>query len=150
MQPKPDSTEDKDALKVVRAAERKTKVAPAERSTGTVFSDNIVVGTPPSRMRASIVSFTPGARTAWHSHPLGQTLYCISGVGRVQRKGEPVQELRPGDTVIIPPNQLHWHGAAPDRLFSHLAMSERNFGDETDWSEHVSDEDYNKKPAPVV
>lgn len=137
-------------MKVIRAGARPTKTAPAANFTGTVFSDEVVVGAAPSRMRASVVSFTPGARTAWHSHPVGQTLYCLSGAGRVQREGEPVQELRPGDVVVIPPDVRHWHGAAPDRLFSHLAMSELNDrGEGTAWFEHVSDKDYTAKPAPI-
>ena len=135
-------------MTVLRAAARATKQAPAANFTGTVFSDEVVVGKTPSRMRASVVSFTPGARTAWHSHPVGQTLYCLSGAGRVQFAGQPVQALHPGDTVIIPPDTRHWHGAAPDRLFSHLAMSELNDkGEGTAWFEHVSDADYGQAPA---
>jgi quercetin dioxygenase-like cupin family protein len=115
-----------------------------------MFSDEVVVGQAPSRMRGSVVSFTPGARTAWHSHPVGQTLFCLSGAGRVQREGEPLQEIRPGDTVVIPPDVRHWHGAAPDKLFSHLAMSELNDkGEGTAWFEHVSDETYNAPPAAM-
>lgn len=137
-------------MTVLRASARATKQAPASSFTGTVFSDEVVAGKPPSRMRASVVSFTPGARTAWHSHPVGQTLYCLSGVGRVQFDGQPVQALNPGDTVLIPPDTRHWHGAAPDRLFSHLAMSELNDkGEGTAWFEHVSDAEYGKPPAPV-
>ncbi len=137
-------------MKVIRSSNRKTNVASAANFTGTVFSDEVVAGTAPSRMRASVVSFTPGARTAWHSHPVGQTLFCLSGAGRVQREGEPVQEIRAGDTVIIPPNVRHWHGAAPNKLFSHLAMSEQNDkGEGTSWFEHVADADYNAAPAPV-
>ncbi len=139
------------AMKILRSSARKTNRAPASNFTGTVFSDEVVVGVAPSRMRGSVVSFTPGARTAWHSHPVGQTLFCLSGAGRVQREGEQVQEIRPGDTVIIPPDVRHWHGAAPDKLFSHLAMSELNDkGEGTAWFEHVSDQDYNAKPAPVT
>ena len=138
-------------MTVLRAAARATKQAPASNFTGTVFSDEVMAGQPPSRMRASVVSFTPGARTAWHSHPVGQTLYCLSGAGRVQFEGQPVQELHPGDTVLIPPDTRHWHGAAPDRLFSHLAMSELNDKREgTAWFEHVSDSDYTKPPAPAA
>jgi quercetin dioxygenase-like cupin family protein len=138
------------AMKVIRAGARPTNTAPAANFTGTVFSDQVVVGNEPSRMRASVVSFTPGARTAWHSHPVGQTLYCLSGAGRVQREGEKVQELRPGDVVLIPPDVRHWHGAAPDRLFSHLAMSELNDrGEGTAWFEHVSDADYTATPATI-
>ncbi|HUB11363.1 MAG TPA: cupin domain-containing protein [Acetobacteraceae bacterium] len=137
-------------MTVLRAARRPTKLQPAANFTGTVFSDEIVVGKNPSRMRASVVSFTPGGRTAWHSHPVGQTLYCLSGAGRVQFEGQPAQELHPGDTVVIPPNTRHWHGAAPDKLFAHLAMSELNDkGEGTAWFEYVSDADYNQPPAPL-
>lgn len=137
-------------MTVLRASKRSTKMQPPANFTGTVFSDEIVVGKSPSRMRASVVSFTPGARTAWHSHPVGQTLYCLSGAGRVQFEGQPVQELQPGDTVMIPPDTRHWHGAAPDKLFAHLAMSELNDkGEGTAWFEYVSDADYAKTPAPV-
>ena len=137
-------------MKVVRANARATKTQPAANFTGTVFADEVLVGVAPSRMRATVVSFTPGARTAWHTHPVGQTLYCLSGVGRVQREGEPVQELHPGDTVLIPPDVRHWHGAAPDRLFAHLAMSEvTDTGAGTVWQEKVSEQDYTRQPAPV-
>ena len=102
-------------------------------------------------MRATNVSFSPGARTAWHAHPVGQTLYCISGIGRVQLEGEQVQELHPGDTALIPPDTRHWHGAAPDRIFVHLAMSECNDkGEGTSWFEKVSDTIYAKKPEPLA
>ena len=135
-------------MDVVRASARATRRAPAANFTGVVFQDEVAAATAPSRLRASVVSFTPGARTAWHTHPVGQTLYCLSGVGRYQREGEPVQELRPGDTVVIPPGVRHWHGASPDRLFAHLAMSENGAGGEsTAWFEHVSDADYAKAPA---
>ncbi|MBW8268219.1 (R)-mandelonitrile lyase [Caldovatus aquaticus] len=137
-------------MTVIRVSARATRKAPAGNFTGLVFQDEILSVTPPSRLRASVVTFTPGARTAWHAHPVGQTLYCLSGVGRYQREGEPVQELRPGDTVLIPPNVRHWHGAAPDRLFSHLAMSENDDqGRGTMWFEPVPDEDYAKPPAPA-
>ena len=137
-------------MKVIRSAHRKTKVSPAANFTGTVLADEVVVGEAPSRMRATVVTFTPGARTAWHSHPVGQTLFCLSGAGRVQREGEQVQEIRAGDTVIIPPNVRHWHGAAPGKLFSHLAMSELNDkGEGTSWFEHVTDADYAAQPVPM-
>ena len=134
-------------MAVIRAQQRPTKVAPEANFTGQVWQDEVIVGTQPSRMRATNVSFSPGARTAWHSHPVGQTLYCISGVGRLQLEGEQVQELRPGDTGIIPPNTRHWHGAAGDRFFIHLAMSETgDDGGGTEWFEKVSDGDYNAAP----
>jgi quercetin dioxygenase-like cupin family protein len=138
-------------MPVLRSSDRQTKVQPPANFTGVVFSDEIVQGSSPSRMRASVVSFTPGGRTAWHSHPVGQTLYCLSGAGRIQFEGQQVQEIRAGDTVIIPPSTRHWHGAAPDKLFSHLAMSEQtDKGEGTAWFEHVSDSDYNAAPAPVT
>ncbi len=134
-------------MAVIRAQQRPTKVAPEANFTGQVWQDEVIVGTQPSRMRATNVSFSPGARTAWHSHPVGQTLYCISGVGRLQLEGEQVHELRPGDTGVIPPNTRHWHGAASERFFIHLAMSETSEdGGGTEWFEKVSDADYNAQP----
>ena len=103
-------------LKIYRAEERATKKASEELFDGDVFQDEVLVGTAPSRMRATNVTFSPGARTAWHQHPVGQTLWAVAGIGRVQVEGEPVQELRPGDTAIIPPNTRHWHGATLDRI----------------------------------
>ena len=124
---------------------------PPANFVGTVFSDEIVAGKSPSRMRASVVSFTPGGRTNWHTHPVGQTLYCLSGAGRIAFEGQQVQEIRAGDTVIIPPNTRHWHGAAPDKLFSHLAMSEQtDTGEGTAWFEQVSDKDYVAETAPIT
>lgn len=135
-------------MAVIRAHERPTRQAAEDNFTGQVWQDEVIVGKAPSRMRATNVSFSPGARTAWHSHPVGQTLYCVSGVGRLQLEGEPVQELRPGDTGIIPPDTRHWHGAAPDRFFIHLAMSETSDdGGGTQWFEKVSDADYGAAPA---
>ena len=135
-------------MKILRATARATKSAPASNFTGTVYQDEVVTGVLPSRLRASVVSFTPGARTYWHTHPVGQTLYCLSGVGRVQREGEPVQALNPGDTVQIPPGVKHWHGAAPDRLFAHLAISENGpNGEGTAWLEAVAEADYTATPA---
>ncbi len=130
-------------LKIHRAEERATKKAPDDKFTGNVFQDEVLVGTAPSRMRATNVTFNPGARTAWHAHPVGQTLWAVAGVGRVQVEGGPVEELRPGDTAIIPPDTRHWHGAAPDRIFTHLAMSENGEdGGGSVWFEKVSDADY--------
>jgi quercetin dioxygenase-like cupin family protein len=124
-----------------------TARGPSEWFTGTVYVDPVAVPSSDSHLSASSVHFTPGARTAWHTHPVGQTLYCLSGAGRICFKGEKPQLLTPGDTVMIPPGVVHWHGAAPDRLFSHLAMSENgDDGAGTAWGEHVSDADYN---APV-
>ena len=102
----------------------------------------------PSRLRASRVSFMPGGRTNWHQHAVGEVLYVLAGVGRYQLEGQPVQGIRPGDTVIIPPNSRHGHGSAPDTMMVHLAMSETNEkGEATSWVEPVSDTDDSKAPA---
>ena len=96
---------------VIRAGARHTRRGAAETFTGVVFQDPVIIAEAPSRMGGSVVSFTPGARTAWHAHPVGQTLYCLSGIGRICFKGEKPQVLNPGDMVNIPPDTLHWHGA---------------------------------------
>ena len=129
---------------LIKANARNTKQQPNTNFTGTVYADEVAVGKSPSRMRATRVSFTPGARTFWHTHPVGQTLYCLHGIGRYQLEGSQVVELRPGDTVVIPPGAKHWHGSAPGHLFAHLAMSEvSDTGEGTKWLEAVSDTDYN-------
>ena len=133
--------------RIVRAAEGETKQAPADWFVGTVWQDQVFVPEDPSRMRATRVTFTPGARTNWHTHEVGQILYVLSGAGRYQLEGEPVQEIFPGDTVIIPPDARHWHGAAPDQMMCHLALSESGkSGAVADWMEPVSDADYTAPP----
>ncbi|HVH80825.1 MAG TPA: cupin domain-containing protein [Stellaceae bacterium] len=128
---------------VVRVAERATRPAAAASFTGVVWTDVIVVGERPSRMRATMYHFNPGGRTNWHSHPVGQTLYCTEGIGRICFKGEAPRELEPGDVVAIPPDTWHWHGAAPGRFFAHLAMMEvDDVGNGTAWFEPVSEADY--------
>ncbi len=129
------------------ATDRASRQGPAEYFSGTVWIDEIIVAPEPARVRALRVSFQPGARTAWHTHPLGQTLYVTSGVGRFQTEGEDVVTLRPGDTVWIPPGEKHWHGAAPDTAMVHLAIQEAIDGSNVTWMEHVTDEDYLKAPA---
>ena len=104
------------------AGTRPTRRAPKENFTGTVLQDPVIMAPSPARLNCSRVSFEPGARTNWHTHPLGQTLYVISGVGRIQAKGGPIREIRPGDTVWIPPNELHWHGASPTNSMTHIAI----------------------------
>src|ERR1700716_857347 len=101
-----------------------TRRAPEEYFTGTVWQDPIIATAAPARIVSTRVSFEPGARTAWHSHPLGQTLYVISGVGRVQTEGEPLREIRPGDVVWIPPGEKHWHGGPPTNSMIKIAMQE--------------------------
>ncbi|HEV2445167.1 MAG TPA: cupin domain-containing protein, partial [Candidatus Sulfopaludibacter sp.] len=129
--------------KIVRSKERTSRKGPAEWFTGEVWIDEIVVGAPPLRLRAFRVSFSPGARTAWHSHPVGQTLHVLSGVGRVQLAGGPVEEIHPGDTVMIAPGERHWHGAAPNNTMVHLAMQETDAqGVDVQWMEHVTDQEY--------
>lgn len=110
--------------------------------TGTVWLDEIAVCGPPSRLNIARVTFEPGARTAWHTHPVSQVLHVLSGVGRVQKEGEAVRTLRPGDTVVIGPGENHWHGAAPNCLFVHLAVQEAENGATAAWGGPVSDADY--------
>ena len=120
---------------------------PAERFTGDVYIDQIARGREPSRIQISAVHFTPGARTAWHSHGLGQTLYVTEGTGRIQSRGEQVHEIRAGDIVHTPSGEEHWHGAAPDQFMTHLSMTE-NAPDRSDrWGEHVSDTEYGGRLA---
>ncbi len=121
--------------------------APAEYFTGTVWQDPIIEAPEPARVRANRVSFEPGARTAWHTHPLGQTLHVVAGCGRVQTWGGPMHEIRAGDTVWIPPGEKHWHGGAPATGMSHIAIQEAAGGSYVEWLEQVSDEQYNAAPA---
>ena len=124
------------------AGSRPTRVAPPEYFTGNVMQDPIIVTAAPARLVANSVSFQAGARTAWHTHPLGQTLYVIAGLGRVQAKGGPIRELRPGDVVWIPPGEKHWHGASPHNAMTHIAMQEALDGSYVTWMEHVTDAEY--------
>jgi quercetin dioxygenase-like cupin family protein len=125
----------------------KSQPGPSEWFVGSVWIDRIAVATAPARLRAFSVHFSPGARTAWHRHPFGQILHVTEGVGRVQRWGEPVREIRAGDTVWTEPNEWHWHGAAPDRFMTHLAMQEsESDGTDVYWDEHVGDAEYRAAP----
>ena len=114
----------------------------ADSFTGTVWQDPIIEAPAPARIRAARVSFEPGARTAWHTHPLGQTLHVISGLGWVQTWGGPIREIRPGDNVWIPPGEKHWHGASPTSAMVHIAMQESLDGNHVTWLEHVTNEQY--------
>ena len=129
------------------AGSRPTRRAPKENFTGSVLQDPINMAPAPARLNASRVSFEPGARTAWHTHPLGQTLYVISGIGRVQAKGGPIREIRPGDVVWIPPNEKHWHGGSPDNSMTHIAMQEALDGKHIDWMEQVTQAQYGAEVA---
>jgi quercetin dioxygenase-like cupin family protein len=124
-----------------------TAKGPAERFTGDVWVDVIARTKEPSRMRVNTVRFSPGARTAWHAHAVGQTLCVTDGAGLVQSRGGEVIEIRPGDVVHTPPGEWHWHGAAPDRFMTHLAMWEApDSGPESEWGNHVTDEEYGRPP----
>jgi quercetin dioxygenase-like cupin family protein len=127
------------------AGSRPTRRAPAEHFTGTVWQDPIIAAEAPARIVAARVTFEPGARTNWHSHPLGQTLYVLSGIGRFQTKGEPVREIRPGDVVWIPPGEKHWHGGSPTSGMTHIAMQESLDGNYSNWVEPVTDAEYTAK-----
>jgi len=121
-----------------------TRRQPKESFTGVVWQDPIIEAPAPARIRAGRVSFEPGARTAWHTHPLGQTLHVVSGVGRVQAKGGPIREIKSGDTVWIAPGEEHWHGAGPTTAMVHIAMQEMLDGKYVEWMEYVTDEEYSK------
>lgn len=134
--------------RIIRAEDVKTKTAPADNFGGQVMHESVYAPEGKSRMRISRVTFLPGGRTNWHSHAVGQVLYVLSGRGRYQLDGEPVQEICAGDTVVIPGNARHWHGASPDSMMCHLAMSEGDDqGNSTTWLEPVAEGDYTKKPA---
>ena len=138
-----------DEMHITRSGTQPSQRGPAEYFTGMVRIDPQFPAHEPARASGAYVTFEPCARTAWHAHPVGQVLYCLSGVGRICiGKGSQPQPIYPGDTVMIPPNAMHWHGAAPDRLFAHLAMSELGeAGQGTQWGEPVSDTDYRRAVA---
>lgn len=125
---------------------RPSRRGPADSFTGVVWQEPIIETPAPALLRSAYVRFEPGARTAWHTHPLGQTLCVVSGVGRVQTWGGKVKEIRPGDVVWIPPDEKHWHGAGPTTNMVHIASQEALDGKHVVWLEHVTDEQYN---APV-
>jgi quercetin dioxygenase-like cupin family protein len=125
-----------------------TAKGPADWFTGDVWIDAAAAPADPSRLAAAVVHFTPSARTAWHTHPLGQTIFVTEGIGLCQREGGPIEVIRPGDRVRFDANENHWHGAAPTRLMTHIAMQEADdSGSPVTWGEHVSDEQYAAAPA---
>jgi 4-carboxymuconolactone decarboxylase len=140
------------AIVITRSEAQFSRPGAAENFTGSVRVDQYFKASAPGRVSGGRVKFEPGARTAWHSHPLGQTLIVTSGVGRVQRWGDPVDEIRPGDVVWIPPGQRHWHGASPTMGMSHIAIGERLDGKSVDWMEKVTDEQYGAplRPRPAT
>ncbi|BBE74111.1 (R)-mandelonitrile lyase [Oharaeibacter diazotrophicus] len=129
-------------MEIVRAGSRPSTEGPAAWFTGRVRIDPLFPATAPARAAGNTVTFEPGARTAWHTHPLGQVLIVVSGCGRVQRAGGPVEEIRPGDVVWFPPGEKHWHGAAPTTAMTHVAVQESLDGRAVDWLEHVTDAEY--------
>jgi len=125
-----------------------TAPGPSEWFTGAVYLDTVAAPSDGSRLSASSVHFTPGARTAWHMHPHGQTIYVLEGVGFAQRRGGPIEVIRPGDRVFFEPGEHHWHGAAPNRFMTHLALLEvDDEGKPATWGAQVSDEEYGAAPA---
>ena len=129
-------------MDIKRAGSQPSNKGPAEWFTGTVRMDPLNQAPAPARVGCASVTFEPGARTAWHTHPLGQTLVVIAGCGRVRREGGPIEEIRPGDVVWIAPGEKHWHGAAPTTAMTHIAIHESLDGKAVHWLEHVSDEQY--------
>ena len=129
-------------MNIYRAGSRPSGKGPSEYFTGAVRIDPLFPLSPPARAAANLVTFEPGAHTAWHTHPLGQSLIVTSGCGRVQRDGGRVEEIRPGDVICFAPGERHWHGAAPTTGMSHIAIQETLDGKAVEWLEHVTDEQY--------
>jgi quercetin dioxygenase-like cupin family protein len=129
-------------MDIKRAGSQPSRAGPSSYFTGVVRIDPLNDPPEPARVAMSAVTFEPGARTAWHTHPLGQTLIVTAGAGLVQRWGGPIEPIRPGDVVWFPPGEKHWHGAAPTTAMTHIAIQERLDGSPVDWLEHVSDADY--------
>ncbi|SDY30898.1 4-carboxymuconolactone decarboxylase [Variovorax sp. YR266] len=137
-------------LQISRAGTRTANSAPAQNFTGSVRVEMLYTPAGPERTSAGSVSFAAGARTAWHTHPLGQTLIVTAGVGRVQRLGGPIEEIKAGDVVHIPPGMKHWHGAAPTSAMTHIAITEALDGKAVDWLEQVSDAQYGAPQAAAA
>ena len=132
-------------MQINRKESREIVSGPAEWFSGEVQLDRLLAGPEePSRLSVAEVSFSAGARTAWHTHPLGQTLIVTSGLGRAQREGGPVEEIRPGDVVWFAPGEKHWHGASPTTAMSHIAVQEKLNGKNVDWMDKVSDAQYRR------
>lgn len=129
-------------MDITRNGSQPSDRGPAEHFTGTVRIEPLFQAPPPARVFGASVTFEPGARTAWHAHPLGQTLIVTAGCGRVQRRGGPLEDIRPGDVVWFPPGEKHWHRAAPTKAMTHIAIVEVLDGKSADWMERVSDEHY--------
>lgn len=130
-------------MRITRAGSQPSKRGPADWFTGTVRLDAPIATEAPARLAGAVVTFEPGARTNWHTHPMGQTLVVTAGLGRVQREGGPIEEIRPGDMIWFAPGERHWHGAALEVAMTHIALQEADEGGRTvDWEGPVSDADY--------
>jgi quercetin dioxygenase-like cupin family protein len=129
-------------MEITRNGAQPSRKGQAEYFLGTVRIDPLIDSAAPARVRGASVTFEPGARTAWHTHPLGQHLIVTAGCGRAQRWGGPIEEIRPGDVVWFPPGEKHWHGAAPTTAMTHIAVQEHLDGKAVEWLEHVSDVQY--------
>ncbi len=129
-------------MEIKRNGSQPSTKGPTEYFTGEVRIDPVIQASAPARVMSACVTFEPGARTAWHTHPLGQTLIITSGCGRAQHWGGPIEEIRPGDIVWIPAGEKHWHGAAPTTAMTHIAIQEQLEGKAVEWLEQVSDEQY--------
>jgi quercetin dioxygenase-like cupin family protein len=132
------------SIRIMRRGSQAPRQGPTENFTGSVSVDPLFQANTPARASGSLVTFEPGARTAWHIHPLGQTLIVASGLGWAQREGGPIEEIRPGDVVWFAPNEKHWHGATPTTALTHIAIQEALNGKQVEWTEHVTDEQYQK------
>ena len=131
-------------MEIKRIGSQPSNTGPADWFTGTVRIDPLFEAPEPARVRAASVTFEPGARTAWHTHPLGQTLIVTAGCGWVQCERSTIEEIHPGDVVWFPPNEKHWHGATPTTAMTHIAFQEALNGKVVDWMEKVTDEEYQK------
>jgi quercetin dioxygenase-like cupin family protein len=129
-------------MDIMRSGSQPSGKGPTDWFTGTVRIDPLFTAPAPARVTGAAVTFEPGARTAWRTHPLGQTLIVTAGCGRVQRQGGPIEVIRPGDVIWIPPGEKHWHGAGPTTAMTHIAVQESLDGKAVDWMEHVTDEEY--------
>ena len=129
-------------MDIKRSGVQPSGKGPADWFTSTVRVDPLFNPPEPARVSGALVTFEPGARTAWHTHPLGRTLIVMTGLGRVQREGAPVEEIRPGDVVWLPPGEKHWHGASATAAMSHIAIQEKLDGKVVDWMEQVSNDHY--------
>ena len=132
-------------MQITRAGSQPSAKGPSEWFTGAVRIDRLFTAPAPARVAGAAVTFEPGARTAWHTHPLGQTLIVVSGLGRAQREDGPVEEIRPGDVVWFAPGEKHWHGASPATAMTHIAIQEALDGSVVEWLEHVTDEQYHAR-----